>query len=807
MSFPATGGTYLWTSTNPNVQITQQDQKTAHIKLLDTNITNAIVTVKITINGVTYQDQGVLSTCECSCAPVTNGITAGPLQLNFNVNPDNQSPDAGVCKYTANNAGFTLNMNGVGGFNRAVNINNGATVKFGKNCEDGSLTEVSIDWTGDIEIPEATVNVPGAGAVTTFKLNVTEMHLSVAANGNLSGTVNVNVTNPVDRDLSGNKGFVMLRQGTNTTITFTFNNTNGFAGTWDWSGVQGIKIDLVKKNAGADVVIASFTGNYSAAGLLSGDLNVVLNASYKTSLFKITMKELTLGIELNITNATFALKSGSGKVQISEIKTIGGTIDLALTFPAAGGCNATVQAAGITAFTMTLTDFVLNANFNKEFDMTLVNGSLKAKHNQFDVKINVDNFEIENGALKTFVCSGLIKYSNFKFTLENASFAAGPPAELSISAKLEMAATGTAVMIQVSAFKIKEDGTISIGTIAGNLNRAPASITFSATFGTNRFTGTFNGDFAAIGLDGAVDIGAEPTYNFAYLAITVKANVPLGQSGLKLTQIGGKVGYNYFLPNVNAMGNPQLGAYLAGLKLGVADVGNMCEVTGEVVVAFTSATVDITLVGTVAVLKNNKFFDGNANVTYRIPANTLSGSVGAVLKIPGSGWAFQSQNLNIGFFFGNNQFSANGNNMGGQMFGGKIQLANGNFSLSGNLSSVTSVIGNLGGTASCSFNYSDSWFGGAVSGSIALNMNSNMNVSFDQTGINGTFNVTVNGNGNVTVDTWVYTGTSSASASATGDVGYVGGTLSLTGTATVTLPFSIPWYGDTITTPTISISI
>ncbi|MDP1726658.1 MAG: hypothetical protein Q8M15_07730 [Bacteroidota bacterium] len=807
VSFPSSGGSYLWSSTNSNVLITNSDQKTAHIKLLDTNVTHAVVKVKITIEGVTYEDQGVLSTCECSCAPITNGITAGPLQLNFNVNPDNETPEAGVCKYTASNAAFMMNMNGIGGFNRQVNINNGATVKFGKNCETGALTDVSVDWTGDIEIPEAKVNVPGFGPVTTFKMNVSEIHVTVAVNGNLSGTVKVKITNTVDRDLSGNKGFVMLRKGTNSTITFTFNNTNGFTGNWDWSGIAGIKIDLVKKDNGADVIIADFNGNYTAAGVLSGDLHVVLNATYKTSLFKITMKELTLGLELDITNASFALKSGSGKVQISEIKTIGGTIDLALTFPAGGGCNATVQAAGITAFTMTLSDFILNANFNKDFDMTLVQGKLKAKHTQFDVKINVDNFKIENGALKEFACSGVVKYSNFKFTLENASFASGPPGEISISAKLEMSATGTSVMIQVSAFKIKEDGSISIGTIAGNLNRAPASISFSATFGTNRFTGTFNGDFAAIGLDGAVDIGAEPAYNFAYLAITVKANVPLGQSGLKLTQIGGKVGYNYFLPNVNAMGNPQQGAYLAGLKLGVADVGNMCEVTGEVVVAFTSATVDITLVGTVAVLKNNKFFDGNANVTYKIPANTLSGSVGAVLKIPGNGWAFQSQNLNIGFFFGNNQFSANGSNMGGQMFGNKIQLSNGNFSLSGNLSNVTSVTGSLGGKATCSFNYTDSWFGGTVSGSISLNMNSNMSVSFDQTGINGTFNVTVNGNGSVTVDTWVYTGTTSASASATGDVGYTGGTLSLTGNATVTLPFSIPFYGDTITTPTISISI
>lgn len=807
MSFPATGGTYLWSSSSADVLITNATQKTAHIKLLDTNVTNAVVKVVFTIDGITYEDQGVLSTCECSCIPVTNGITAGPLQLNFSVNPDNASPTGGVCNYTANNASFTLNMNGVGGFNRQVNILGNATVKFGKNCETGQLNDVTVTWSGDVEIPEATVTIPTGQQVTTFKLNVTDISLTIAANGNLSGTVKVKVTNPVDRDLSGGKGVVMLRKGTNTTITFTFNNTNGFDGNWDWSGVQNIKVDLVKKNNGADVIIADFNGNMTASGVLAGDLHVVLNATYKTNLFKVTMQDLTLGLELDIPNTTFKLTSGNGKVQLSEIKTIGGTVDLTLNFPAGGGCNATVAATNMTAFTMTLDELTLNADFNRDFDLTMVQGSLKAKHNQFDVKIAVNTFKIENGALKLFSCSGNIKYSNFKFTLENASFTAGPPGELSISAKLEMSATGTSVMIMVSAFKIKEDGTISIGTIAGNLNRPPASISFSATFGTNRFTGTFNGDFAAIGLDGAVDIGAEPTFNFAYLSITVKANVPLGNSGLKLTQIGGKVGYNYHLPNPNALGNPQQGSYLAGLKLGVADVGNMCEVTGEVVVAFTSSTVDITLVGTVAVLKNNTFFNGNMNVTYRIPANTLSGSVGAVVKIPGSGWAFQSQNLNVNFFFGNNQFNANGNNMGGQMFGGKIQLTNGTFSLNGNLSNVTSLTGSLGGTASCAFNYSDSWFGGVVSGSISLNMNSNMNVSFDQTGINGTFNVTVNGNGSVTIDTWVYTGTASASASATGDVGYVGGTLSLSGYATITLPISIPFYGNTFSTPYISISI
>jgi len=804
--YPLTGGTFKWTSTNPAVVIMNSTGQTANIKLLDTNVRNAVVQVTYSIGGVTYTKAGVLSTCECSCRPITNGISAGPIRFNFNVNPNSPMPDGqGNCRYKSTNASFTFNMNGI--IQRTVNVPGNATVEFGKNCQSGALTDVKVDWTGDIDIPEIEVN-----GVKIIKLNVTAIHLTIATNGNLSGSVTVKATNTQDRDLSGNKGVVMLRKGTNTNITFTFNNQNGFNGQWNFSGIHNIEIDLVKKNVGNDVVIANFKGDMTANGVLNGNLKVVANASYKTNLFTITMLELTLGIELKVQTADFALKSGSGKVRVSQMSGVTGTIDLGLNFPGNGNCTATVQASNITAFSMTLSNLNLQADFNEDFDMTKLQGSLQAKHNQFSVNINVSKFKISNGALDTFAASGAVRYSAFDFNLQSSSYS-GSSGSLSISAKVDINATGTQASIQVSSFTIAGNGAVSVGGISGSLNRPPASFTFSATFGQSRFQGSFSGNFANIGLGGSVDMGAidQPQYyNFAYLSITARTNVPLGQSGLKLTQVGGQAGYNYQLVFPGGQGSPAQGNYIVGLTLGVADVADMCEVTGNAVVQFSSFTgnVVLTLNGSINVLKNNTFFNGNMNVNYRIPQNTIDGSVGATVKIPSSGFLISTNNCNVSFNIGNGTWGANGNNMSGQMFNGIVQLRGGHINMNGSLTNPTNMSGSLGGQASAAFNYSMSVSaaGNSVSGNISLSLNSQIDANINQNGLSGNFSVTVTGNGSLTLDTWLYTTTFTGSAVANGQIGYNNGSLSLSGTVDVTLPISIPFWGNQISTG-INISI
>jgi hypothetical protein len=158
--------------------------------------------------------------------------------------------------------------------------------------------------------------------------------------------------------------------------------------------------------------------------------------------------------------------------------------------------------------------------------------------------------------------------------------------------------------------------------------------------------------------------------------------------------------------------------------------------------------------------------------------------------------------------------------MGGEMLGNKIQLSNGSFNLKGDLSdNVTSLSGELKGkaTASVSYSLTAERFYTKFSGDISLDMNSNIEVTFNEGGMTGSFDATVNGNGRVSIENDAISTSAQASVTCIGSVSYNGTTLVLTGDLTVTLPFKIPvwypndsWYDPTITnkisTGTISIS-
>ena len=103
----------------------------------------------------------------------------------------------------------------------------------------------------------------------------------------------------------------------------------------------------------------------------------------------------------------------------------------------------------------------------------------------------------------------------------------------------------------------------------------------------------------------------------------------------------------------------------------------MCELIGETVAQFGNGTMQITISGTLNVLKNNPYFSGNMTVNYQMPSYVLSGNVSANIKFPSNGWILQSDNVNVNFSVGNGQWSASGNNMGGSVLT-KITLSNGN---------------------------------------------------------------------------------------------------------------------------------
>lgn len=743
---------------------------------------------------------------KCSCREITDGIKAGPLDLKFKAKPTSATPDAqGYCFYAVNDAAFTLSMNGQ--INREASFKHNVKVSFGRECATKKLTAVKIDWAGDLQIPELFVKIPGIKEqIKMFEMTVKKVSLTVNINGELSGDVTVRVTNQDDRDLSWNKKWVILRKGTNSDITFRFNNTNGFAGSFDFSGIKNINIDLQKTDdKGKEIILASFkNGNMDKEGTLTGKFVMEGDntPSYTSNLFRITLLYLKLGLELKIPDASFRLTDGSGKVRIADMKHVTGTIDLGLLFPGNGNCTATVEASTVSAFSMTLSDLKLKADFNEYFDMTELRGSLKAKHEKFDVAINVSDFLVQNGSLQLFNCDGNVKYGGFQFTLNGGKYVANPQSMVSIAkATVKIDATGTKADLTVKDFSVNEDGKIKVGSLEGNLDRSPAKISFLAEFGDNSFYGKFNGELAKIGLNGAVEIGAKPDYTYAYLQIEAKNDVgiPIGQSGLKLTSVEGRVGYNYFLEDIDKRGEPRQGSYLVGLGLGIADIAGMCGVKGTTVVQFGNGQFIVDLKGNVVVLKSNKFFDGTAKVKYKYPDQTLKGSVSAKLSIPEKGWVLKSDNMNINFSFGDGKFSADGKGMSGSMFYDQLKLSDGYFNLGGDLSTnVTSLKGSMGGKASAEFGYSfnEDIEVADVKGNMDFKMNSDMSLKFDQNGPTGSFYAEANGSGGCGISNWLIDWNVSASGSCKGNISYTGNKLIMDGNVTINLPVDIPRFGN-----------
>ena len=772
--FPAGGGSYSWSVLSGNgVSLSNTTSQTVSIQLNDTT---SVTPVKVVfkIQGVSYSAVTMVKYCRvsCNCAPITTGMSFGPIAANFTANPTSTTPDGqGFCNYSTSNASFAMTMAGV--VTKQVNIT-GATLSFNKNCQTGAVKDVTINWSGDLDI----------GTIGFINLKISSLALTVSPNGNLGGSVTMNVNMNADKALMN--GLVILRQGVNGNVTFNFNNTNGWAGSFDFSGVHNINMDIVKTGT----TIASLQGgNLNSSGTFTGTFSVVAGASYTTDAFRITMNTLSLGVQVDMLNGV-NFTTGSGSVTVDQMAHTDGSISLGLDF-GAGNCNANINASNLKALSMTLSNLNLMADFNQNFDMTSIRGSLDAKHDLFDASISITEFEIKDGSLTKFNGSGKVAYKAFTFELINANYA---PGTLTISAKVEINVT-VAAALQVNNMSINDAGTITVGGISGSFNRPPVSVDFSATMGANRFTGTFNGNFTTIGVGGMIDIGAmqAPDYNFAYLSLNAGVNIPLGQSGLKISQLGGQFGMNYKLNDPTAQGgDPEQGTYVVGLKLGIADVANMCELVGQTVAQFGNGNVQLSLSGTLNVLKNNPYFTGNMAINYMIPANQISGSVSSVVNFPSNGWILSTNKNAMNFSVGNGQWSASGNNMTGTLLS-HINLTNGFINFSGATSSGTNFTGSLGGKASAGFNYAvNMGFGGFnIGGNMQMNMNSDVNVAINQNGLNGSFGVLVNGSGTMTMSNWFFDQDVTVSGVANGTISAGNGSANLSGTMYVNLPFGL----------------
>jgi len=425
-------------------------------------------------------------------------------------------------------------------------------------------------------------------------------------------------------------------------------------------------------------------GSFDDQGVFSGIFSANPGVAFQSKGFDITLDELNLNAAYSFKENKVTFKSGSGQLTVSNIKGLqNGVIRLGIE----SNDNETLEAKVSTENTeISALGFVfdpgeLQASITPEFELVKIYGEqLSAEHTAFDSDVNVQEFLIEEGTLSSLNAFGDVKYKGFDFSITNANYA---NKELSLDAVISLNLTGTQGRFAVKDFIIKEDGSVSIREIEGDLDKENIlDVHFRAAFGDTRFQGTFVGDIKPIGLDikGDIDIGKETsagaTYYFAYLNLEsglAKGGLPLGPTGLKLDKVGGRLGYNYRLDyNADAdqfTGNPKKGNYLIGLTMGISDVTETVSLEGSPTIQFGGDTFDFNLQGQLNIPKEKSIISSAVTLNYSYPSNSLIGNFTTDIKLPVSTGSIFSANIPVDFKIAESKWELAGTGINGQVLG------------------------------------------------------------------------------------------------------------------------------------------
>jgi len=555
------------------------------------------------------------------------------------------------------------------------------------------------------------------------------------------------------------KDIFIIKSGAGGDITYNFNGGTTLEGVFNYSDISNINLFVQK----GDNQLASLSnGNLNDEGVLSGTLNALDNATFSSNSFEIAVNDLTMDFNYDIASGSegFIINSGNADLSIQNISGVEGNVNMQLAYGVDGNFNASVNNENTTlsAFSMDVTDFNVTVDMDESLNITNISGAVSAKHSSFDSKLTISEFEINNGVLSKFKGEGDVAYNGFDLEILETSYV---NSELSITGKMNINLTGASVKAEVREFKIRDNGSVVVKEVSSNLNKSPLEIGFSAGFDENRFHGTFSGSMLSVGLEGELDIGKQTDFYFAYLMLTGKTDIPLGPSGLKLTQFGGQLGYNYSLQynssQAKFIGNPQNDNYLIGLKLGVADVANLFEITGNPIVQFGGSEIDISLIGTVSAPRYNPLFTAELNANYTMPSHVVSGDISTELKIPSSTGKVFNGNFSVDFYAGNGDWNVHSSNISASILE-EISFTGG-VDLEGEFESG-SFTGTLVGNAAYNYSkdYSFEAYGAELYANLDAGFNFNGNIQVIESGFSGSLYVHIYANGTLGVNTSVYDG-------------------------------------------------
>ncbi|MGB0588897.1 MAG: hypothetical protein ACPGU1_04375 [Myxococcota bacterium] len=552
------------------------------------------------------------------------------------------------------------------------------------------LSQVTLAWKeqapvagsgGSQEFASAVVTWEGEQAVGTFGVvegKVTEVTLALNNQGQLSGIVDFEVATTADANLGTN---AILRHGLYGTFSFAFGGDTDWTGNWNFGGIEGIHIDLVR---GTDV-LASATGVLQPTGVLEATLVQAAPITFTTFGVTAQICDLSVGFNYNIANSQLDFLSGGGALSTSGFAGLDGSIDLVLDFAPTQvtvglglglGCSCCATGAStIEVVGMEISNLSLTGVFSYDFDLISLVGTASAQHPDFDTAIEGVVVKLEDlpgatglGISEFSMASFTTGFQGFELSVTNASYITAG-SELTFSAKLVIPPLGQFTIIN---FKCNDAGLISIQKITGALTQAPLTGTFQASYEDNGTTSRFTGYINNLSIAGLVTVGASidvgtalsgsSPFTFIYLQI-VAAGLPLPF----VKKFAAAGGYNYGMDGIAgcppdpgqvclpfgggggsgetlaAPGYPSLGNYIVGLGIGLGDPAGIIGFDLYVQVQFGSGPTLLSGAAGISIPQVDPWISGTVFINnYELGGDSMAGGISTNVEIPrGDPWFFE----------------------------------------------------------------------------------------------------------------------------------------------------------------------
>lgn len=681
---------------------------------------------------------------EC-CPDLAGEVKFGMLRIHLTESiKSTGSAGEGYCSYSTNKVRIHLDMNGF--FHTPVSIDLDGVKASWKQKGSGaeiSFKEVSLEWSGKAPTRQ----------FGPLMANLTGMKLTVTSDGAISGETKFTV-NQVDAVPLG--GMAVLAKGTNGEFVYRYTSSTTFEGSYDFSGVKNITVQL-KKNTS---VIAEAKGDLKANGVFDAQLTVKNAATFSTNGFDATVKKLRWNFLWTLNENEVTFKDGEAEITIKNIKNTKGEVSVEFSLD---GHNAegTAKFSNLVAFGCKI-EGSLSAKVDYEFNIHEISGSnIKAKHPDFDNSFEINEFNITEGELNQFSFKGHTKYKKVIFNISNASFVKNKGIE--ITASLEI---GKSSKCEIKDFTISSEGAVSKIKLILESNSYPLSIKANLTFAESEFRGDYTGSIeGGIKIGGKVVIGSMETYNYGFFELTMQVakGFPVGPV-IRIDELGGRFGYNYD----HRISSASEGTYLIGFALGIKDAADIIGLKGDVTLVIGNKS-SLELEGEVRVpAKSPHYFKGVLKASYLLGTNDVSGSTNATLKIPAkNGNILSLSSGNMSFKLNQSGWNAKAMGISGSIM--KQVTMNGSFDLRGASGDDEGITGTVSGSIDYSkeiqliyperfdptncvtADNSDSKLGFGIHGYFSLKMGGSFNTQVHSEGFTGTIKTNVNGASRVSV--------------------------------------------------------